>query len=912
MEEKILILVKGRDQTEEINYYESNGDKVLIIYRNNKRYTYSKFNVEIIGKTREYTVTKYRFYRREIELENIEKAVKYDEYIKFWFNGKKSSLYKINEIEIDENVIICKKPRNVLEYLKALAEIKSGEEESFLSKKYKEMREVRSSSILGLYLTKGKIKRIRRMNKKIFPFGLNLSQREAVINAFENKLSIIEGPPGTGKTQTILNIIANAILNDKSIAIVSNNNSATRNVLDKLKKYELDFLCAYLGRKDNRAIFFKNQNGVYPKLDKLENEEIVILEEKLLDLEEEIIKLLEYKNRLAKLKVEIAEFKLEYSYFMEYCNEGKIREIEYEFFYEIKSQDILRILLEYEDVVRKGKKPSGYKITIFTIKQWINNIRYRKNIFSYIKELGSLNRKNKEFFINIDKDILDYFKNQYYNVKLCEIEEEILRLEKELEENKFDEKLEEYTSISMKLFKHKLYFKYKGKSSRRIFKESILKNNVREFIVEYPIILSTTHSLRDSGGANYLFDYVIVDEASQVDIVSGGLALSCAKNGVIVGDLKQLSNIINEKGTVKRVFERFDVGAEYMYENSLLTSITEVFKEAPRTLLREHYRCHPKIIGYCNKKFYNNNLIVFTEDSEEKDVLKLYVTSKGNHKRGTENKREVEVILNEVIPNLKDKNDIGIISPYRKQVESIQIDNIKSDTVHKYQGREKDTVIITTVSNEINDFIDGDELINVTVSRAVKRLILVTSDKIREKESGNIGDLIKYIKYNNFDIVESKIYSTFDFLYKDYERELRKFNKENKKISEYDSENLINKLIDDILKQNEFNFLGKVIHKPLQMLIKDKKNLNEVEKEFVNNPLSHIDFLIYNKVDKTPVLVIEVDGYNFHNTKVQENRDKIKDKILEKYSIPILRLETDGSLEKEKIEEKLIDILYKH
>ncbi|WP_375141721.1 AAA domain-containing protein [Bacillus sp. EB600] len=61
---------------------------------------------------------------------------------------------------------------------------------------------------------------------------------------------------------------------------------------------------------------------------------------------------------------------------------------------------------------------------------------------------------------------------------------------------------------------------------------------------EYPVILSTTHSLRNSPEKNYLFDYVIIDEASQVDLITGALALSCVKNAVIVGDVKQLPNVI--------------------------------------------------------------------------------------------------------------------------------------------------------------------------------------------------------------------------------------------------------------------------------------------------------------------------------------------------------------------------------
>lgn len=47
-----------------------------------------------------------------------------------------------------------------------------------------------------------------------------------------------------------------------------------------------------------------------------------------------------------------------------------------------------------------------------------------------------------------------------------------------------------------------------------------------------------------------------------------------------------------------------------------------------QTMLREHYRCHPKIIEFCNQKFYRGNLIIMTEDHGEKDVLKVIKTVK--------------------------------------------------------------------------------------------------------------------------------------------------------------------------------------------------------------------------------------------------------------------------------------------
>ena len=53
----------------------------------------------------------------------------------------------------------------------------------------------------------------------------NSSQKTAIGNALNKRMSIIEGPPGTGKTTTILNILANLIYQNKKVVVVSKNKS---------------------------------------------------------------------------------------------------------------------------------------------------------------------------------------------------------------------------------------------------------------------------------------------------------------------------------------------------------------------------------------------------------------------------------------------------------------------------------------------------------------------------------------------------------------------------------------------------------------------------------------------------------------------------------------------------------------
>lgn len=82
------------------------------------------------------------------------------------------------------------------------------------------------------------------------------------------------------------------------------------------------------------------------------------------------------------------------------------------------------------------------------------------------------------------------------------------------------------------------------------------------------------------------------------------------------------------------------------------------------------------------------------------------------------------------------------------------------------------------------------------------------------------------------------------------------------------------------------------------------------EERFVKTGLSHLDFLIYNKVTKKPVLAIEVDGYWFHKKGTKQAEcDTLKDHILEVYQIPLIRFTTNGSGEKEKLSNKLDAVL---
>ena len=125
-------------------------------------------------------------------------------------------------------------------------------------------------------------------------------------------------------------------------------------------------------------------------------------------------------------------------------------------------------------------------------------------------------------------------------------------------------------------------------------------------------------------------------------------------------------------------------------------------------------------------------------------------------------------------------------------------------------------------------------------------------------------------------------------------------------LSEYDSENLMYSVIQEVLSDGEFSSIGCAVHVSLATLVRDYEPMTEEERKYAHNPLTHVDFLLFNQMDKQPVLAIEVDGTGFHEEgSKQAARDVKKNSILEKCAVPLLRLRTDGSGEKEKIKNAL-------
>lgn len=818
------------------------------------------------------------------KFQNIESAIKVgDKYVLYTYPGNSYRyLMKADNAEIFNSANY--KDNALFSYLvdTANARVKSASSNQTmiaenLANQLSKISPIRDTA-LHAYLTGNNEKR-KFSQKLIYPFGMNQSQMQAVEQAFSSQLSVIEGPPGTGKTQTILNIIANILIENKSVAVVSNNNAAVENVYKKLEEYGLGHVVAKLGNNDNKSTFFAKLPTLpdVPKIAAPPKEEIA-------NAFIEIKSHLQAQYDKASYLAEIDELNIEEKYLTQWMKNHSV--------YQDWKIDKYRLT---------PKKTTDLMVLLQSMTREKMGMADR---FALLFRFGIIDTRP----LNTRKNRMTCFyalQRYYYRQRLTLVKEKLEQAEKSLKHSDVSQVIKKTSQDSLDFLKAHLS---QNISPNEEINEDNYRNNLSAFLKRFPVIGSTTYSIIGSVGSDNPLDYIIIDEASQQDILPGVFALACAFNVVIVGDRKQLPHV-----PAKLTIDIAAPLAAYDCQRySILDSVLSVYgKKIPITLLKEHYRCHPKIIQFCNKQFYNNQLITMTRDQGEK-ALSLVITAKGNHNRDNSNLREIES-MNAL--DWHEHSQCGFIAPYNAQVnlsKGYLDQNFVSATVHKFQGRECDEIVFSTVldkkaSSQSIAFVDDPQLINVAISRAKRHFTLVTGDNVFSQNNQHIAALIRYMEYyaDSDNIFQSPVISAFDLLYEEYDHSLERLKRRlNPKDSAYKSEQIAARLIKDALKISHYSALR--LHSQIllkQLIVMPSNIFTSREKQFMDQGAS-CDFVLYYCVGKQALAVIEIDGGQ-HLEAAQAERDQLKQSVLTKCGIALLRLRTIDS----HIEEKIADFL---
>ncbi len=828
---------------------------------------------------------------------NIKAIIQFDSWCKLLYCDGQKRTVPYSSINFIKNIRNEQKISNIMDYLIEIAQLDECEsdkedEEGFLVSQLKSIP-IREDSVLSMIL-KNEIPESREHNHPIIaPFTANSSQLKAIKNAFESRISIIQGPPGTGKTQTILNIISNLLVEGKTIAVVSGNNEATRNVYEKLDKENLGSICAFLGNKANIEQFFSSLPTKAKLLQLDLKSEKPPTEQELRSIESMVSKIYSSIAEKAKRKNLI--------------NELLIEQKANAFQPKIKNKKIAKKL-------DRNKKSISYLQSAAYIEALYSNPNH--TVLGKLRMLFHFG-----FWPNAGfspSEAIDFLQNRYYQKKIDELQSEIDMLEETLSDQTNLKALADYQRKSFDFLLHSLKKKF-GNIKEKTYNAKGYRRDP-SFLTQYPIVLSTTHSLHFCTPIDTLFDYIIIDESSQVNLTSASIALSCAKNAVIVGDSKQLPHIIPSK--LKEPFDairsKYSLPSFIDYRRfNILECIIKAFGDKiPNTLLNEHYRCDPEIIGFCNKMFYDSNLIVQTQHQEKCGIR--IIETPTHTCFGRTNPRQTEIICSEILPSGECIGDIGIVAPYRDQVTIIKNrlnrDDIIVDTVHKFQGKERETMILSTTSDrtvihedpEQIDFLNNPNLINVAISRAKKKLFVIATSEALQQERTLLCDFAKYASYycKSTQLTKSEVYSVFDLMYDDYSPILQKMKEKMLRISTYDSENIVATLINDICKSRQFGLLSFKFNYPLRKIINLERITDIEDRNFILAPGTHCDFVIFNELNKRVILIVEVDGKQ-HEKTIQKQRDERKDRIITSSGLKLVRIKTTDLKAKEKIECKL-------
>lgn len=224
------------------------------------------------------------------------------------------------------------------------------------------------------------------------------------------------------------------------------------------------------------------------------------------------------------------------------------------------------------------------------------------------------------------------------------------------------------------------------------------------------------------------FDLVVIDEASQCDIASALPLLYRAKRSVIIGDPMQLRHISavsrSKDSDLQNKYGLVENRASWMYSvNSLYDVAAGVADPSQIINLRDHHRCHSDIIEFSNKAFYGGKLRVATRYAHlkrprNKEPGVVWQDVKGKTIRpgnsGAQNPPEAQAVieaLEDLLVQREYKGSVGVVTPFRAQAQLIQslvakhpkLSNIGEqaellvDTVHRFQGDERDVMFFSPV-----------------------------------------------------------------------------------------------------------------------------------------------------------------------------------------------------------------------
>ncbi len=720
------------------------------------------------------------FYKEKVDGENFEEIIEDEEN-----EQEKQKVKKLEKVVVtyQSAIILTKRPSvtaGVLHELTQIAEKPSGI-----------YRETALSIINEEYAqSKEKSVPIKDLNKitdfyPITPLSLSDSQLQVVKNIDNSKFVAVQGPPGTGKSQTIVNLVAHLVANGKTVLVASRMDKAVDVVAERLNDLGASHMALRAGRLNYQRQLSEELNNLLSQNSTLDDgvEDMLLLDTKDMKDHLDILKNMENKSEnIIKLEKDW------HDKFLEVQEQEKLLG-KHEFVKTSLKKGEIDIISGIIKVLEHNMEKAGFiaKIANFTSLSQLKKLLNIKEFDVNFENLGKL--KQEIEFANLEWNLRRIEAEIQKTGNLHVLSEQIRTMKRKQKtlavnilKNKRREALKELLRDENKRRRLKVHAKSLVTSRKRLQTNILEEEDFRPLLEAFPCWCVTTYAVSDSLPLKPgMFDVAIIDEASQCDIASCFPILFRAKRAVIVGDDKQLPHLsFLEKAKEQSFLSQYGIPDKYRLMWSFRTnSMFDLadYYSMNSVMLDEHFRSLPPIINFSNHEFYNDRIRVMRKDNNDEKVLELVEVLDGKVDfDATRNLPEIEAVvkrLHEIIIEDERKNpdnpvSVGIISPFRAQVEQLKVSiskvlsdymikkhQIEIGTAHTFQGDERDIILISWAFADNSymqslTFLQKPNLFNVAITRGRNKVINFISRNPRELPDGHFRNYVSFMQeYQN-------------------------------------------------------------------------------------------------------------------------------------------------------------------
>ncbi|MFA5101607.1 MAG: AAA domain-containing protein, partial [Candidatus Thermoplasmatota archaeon] len=644
-------------------------------------------------------------------------------------------------------------------------------------------------------------------------FSLNAAQKNAVQRSLHHSLTVITGPPGTGKSQVVLNIIANAVYQNKTVLFASKNNKAVDVVIEKLNAILPHKFIVRMGHQGHR----RNAKTDLEQLIKQPIQKRTVKEKFLIGLlttaahieriHHQILTLITLNESLDTQQTVLDslyeqdppnQLLQKQQQRLERIDPFILQEDLQKFFGEhffLQHLNPKRYQRKQEQCFRKYYEllPAPHKILLQNLLT--NGIIPRETALQWIlhwkKEEASLDEMTK-----IKQAILAFPPYDELKKKLAACHQEYINISQSALHHHWMKRFSETTEHDKQHIK--TYFSASEQLESRTEDKLVFRNlqtqrvrALQRILKFLPAWVVTNLSAKQSFPLkNAIFDFLIIDEASQCDIASALPLFYRAKQIVIIGDPHQLKHISllsesqdNTLATTHHVPKELHIDLAYTTHSlyDFAAQVTRSHNQQP-ILLNEHYRCHPDIVSFSNEYYYGRKLIIATDETRlihhpllQTRILWHHVKGKTVHAKSPYNEQEAERVVEELLKILEVVSSahasVGIVTLFRAQAEVITEklkkfqevfeSDITIGTAHRFQGDEKDIIVFSPAVSEdvkpgtLHWIQTTGQLINVAVTRARSMFLIVGDQELCRQTSGPLKNLYEYVQAKEIKILHT-------------------------------------------------------------------------------------------------------------------------------------------------------------